>query len=353
MPIVIDPIAGITFPDNSTAATGSATPTGAFQLPAGTTAQRPSGLTAVSIRYNTTLGYAEYYVPAMGLWFAVGVDPVFPIQFLVVAGGGGTGGLNVSGGGGAGGLLYYGTETPKAQNGSTVNFLLGSTLTVTVGAGGSGSTSGGSNGSNSVFGIYTALGGGCLNTSGGSGGGGGQATTTAGSGTSGQGNNGGTGYATYNPSNWAGGGGGGAGTVGSTPTGASTTKTGGAGLTYTISGTSTTYAGGGGGAGGTAPLCSALNTFYSGAGGSGGGGAGGANANGTPGTVNTGGGGGGTSGAYQTKTGGNGGSGIVIASYPDTYPDITTIDVGLTYTKTTSGGNKIYKFTAGTGNITL
>jgi len=116
MPIVLDPTAGITFPDNSTAATGgSATPTGAFQLPAGTTAQRPTGLASVSIRYNTTLGYAEYYVPAVANWFAVGNNPTINISYLVVAGGGGGGETSattiaVAGGGGAGGLLANSTS---------------------------------------------------------------------------------------------------------------------------------------------------------------------------------------------------------------------------------------------------
>jgi hypothetical protein len=43
----------------------------------------------------------------------------------------------------------------------------------------------------------------------------------------------------------------------------------------------------------------------------------------------------------------------VIIRYADTYPDITTIGGGLTYTKTTTGGYKIYKFTAGTGTVTF
>jgi hypothetical protein len=51
--------------------------------------------------------------------------------------------------------------------------------------------------------------------------------------------------------------------------------------------------------------------------------------------------------------GGAGGSGIVIISYPSTNPDLTSIGVGLTYAKTTVGGNTIYTFTAGTGTITV
>ncbi len=71
MPIVIDPIAGITFPDNSTARTGGATPTGAFQLPIGTTAQRPTSPTSGMIRFNTTLSYVEYYNSNTSSWLGI------------------------------------------------------------------------------------------------------------------------------------------------------------------------------------------------------------------------------------------------------------------------------------------
>jgi hypothetical protein len=39
--------------------------------------------------------------------------------------------------------------------------------------------------------------------------------------------------------------------------------------------------------------------------------------------------------------------------YPDSFNDIASIAGGLTYTRTVTGGFKIYTFTAGTGNITL
>mgnify|MGYP000173605122 FL=1 len=52
--------------------------------------------------------------------------------------------------------------------------------------------------------------------------------------------------------------------------------------------------------------------------------------------------------------GGNGGSGVVVIRYADTFPDLGSISVGLTYTgPVTSGGYKVYQFTAGTGNITV
>jgi hypothetical protein len=43
----------------------------------------------------------------------------------------------------------------------------------------------------------------------------------------------------------------------------------------------------------------------------------------------------------------------VIIRYTDTFADITTIGAGLTYTKTTTGGYKIYSFTAGTDSVTF
>jgi hypothetical protein len=35
------------------------------------------------------------------------------------------------------------------------------------------------------------------------------------------------------------------------------------------------------------------------------------------------------------------------------YPDITSIGGGLSYSKTTAGGYKTYTFTAGTGSVTF
>jgi hypothetical protein len=71
--------------------------------------------------------------------------------------------------------------------------------------------------------------------------------------------------------------------------------------------------------------------------------------------VNTGGGGGGGSNASASTpsyTGGNGGSGIVILAYPNTYPALTSI-TGLTYTQPTRSGYRVYQFTAGTGTVTV
>jgi hypothetical protein len=103
-------------------------------------------------------------------------------------------------------------------------------------------------------------------------------------------------------------------------------------------------------------------------GGTGGGGNGAlvSNTNGSPGTVNTGGGGGGASQSTGSRLGGNGGSGIVIIAYVNTYPDIYAFSAGLVVNGvTTTGSNvpasdtasrsgyKVYKFTAGTGTFTF
>jgi hypothetical protein len=53
------------------------------------------------------------------------------------------------------------------------------------------------------------------------------------------------------------------------------------------------------------------------------------------------------------NSGGAGGSGIVILKYADTFPDITSIAGGLTFTRTTFTGFKCYTFTAGTGTVTF
>lgn len=259
------------------------------------------------------------------------------VNALVVAGGGSGGshaaaGNNVEGGGGGGGGVLPDT-THAVSVGS---------YTITVGAGGASQHNTGTvgaSGSNSVFDTLTAIGGGggdgtttpTGGGSGGSGGGGafnnnGGSGSGGGTGTSGQGNTGGTGIGN------AAGGGGGAGAVGNNG-GGGTGGAGGAGFTSTISGSSAVYGGGGGGAGGTT----------GGSGGTGGGGAGTNSVslgNAVAGTANTGGGGG---GAFAGSAGGGfsgaGGSGVVIIAYPTgTY----TATGG---TITTSGGNTIHTFT--------
>jgi len=215
------------------------------------------------------------------------------VDYLVVAGGGG-GGSAFGGGGGAGGLL--------TSTGFSVTS--GTNYSCVIGAGGA---NGRNAGSNTTFGAITATGGGgggesfgsgLPGQSGGSGGGGATFGGSAiGTGTAGQGNNGGTGF--YDGGGGLQGGGGGGASAAGGAAGANGGN-GGAGTASSMSGTSVTYAGGGGGGAGV------------GTGGNGGAGGGGAGSlgNGTNGTISTGGGGGGAQG-----TGGAGGSGIVIVRY--------------------------------------
>ena len=251
------------------------------------------------------------------------------VEYLVVAGGG-AGGSRTGGGGGAGGLLT-----------GIVTVAAGTSYTVTVGAGatGAGWTTQAPNGSNSVFGSISSLGGGGAGAggngaqyarSGGSGGGGGGTYLTGGAGgqgTAGQGNAGGTfGSSTSNQS-----GGGGAGTVGLNGS-SSITGNGGAGIASAITGTVVTYAGGGG---------AGSNGGTAGTGGVGGG------ANGTStdaqpsgASNNTGGGGGGGGYTSGFGDGGSGGSGIVVVRYPGNVQFYTGGTV------TYSNGYIVHNFTA-------
>jgi hypothetical protein len=237
-----------------------------------------------------------------GAWSAF--NPPQFVEYLVVAGGGGTG--HYVGGGGAGGLLT-----------GMVPVTIGTSYSVTVGAGGAASSTAnvGNQGVSSAFGVISATGGGAGATpggNGGSGGGSGQLGSATpnlgGQGVSGQGNAGGNyAYIGAGTSNYVGGGGGGgAGTAGQNGFKLRGGR-GGAGIASDISGTLTLYAGGGGGSG-----YADGGPVLPGLGGVGGGGTGGYNTA-TAGAVNTGGGGGGGAAGY---TGAAGGSGIVIVRYP-------------------------------------
>ena len=233
------------------------------------------------------------------------------IAHMLVAGGAGGG---TYGGGGAGGMLVTTSESVTAQG-----------YTIDIGNGGGQ----GQAGQNTTGFGKTATGGGeggnATNggaANGGSGGGAGTGCGSSfwcsnkGSGTAGQGNNGGNGYDHFlNDAPYkAGGGGGGAGAVGSN---ANTTNggAGGAGAQNDYrTGSNIYYAGGGGGAGNDWQG----GNSTAGAGGTGGGGAGAAHSgssqsSGQDGTANTGGGGGAdpTSGDR-----GEGGSGIAVIRYP-------------------------------------
>jgi hypothetical protein len=62
MAVTISKFNGLTYNDNTTARTGgNVTATGAWTIPAGTTAQRPGTPVTGMFRYNTTTGSLEVY----------------------------------------------------------------------------------------------------------------------------------------------------------------------------------------------------------------------------------------------------------------------------------------------------
>jgi hypothetical protein len=287
--------------------------------PLATTALFNTRLTNTQLAELTTVrsgsgGNISYYGPYTVHTFtgSATFTPSFtgPVEVLVVAGGGAGGGGDVGGGGGAGGLLYV----------SSYGVSQGTGITVTIGAGGAGvanASLAGGNGSNSVFGGLTAIGGGggagWTKGTGNDGGSGGGSTFygTGGKGIPGQGNDGGTGGIAGPPYPQCGGGG--AGEAGFPHQSSTVAGNGGDGLSYSISGFSTYYAGGGGGATEGSPG-SPSSTGTPGTGGLGGGGNGGsqgASTLGTPGVNGLGGGGGGC----DPQAGASGGSGIVIVRY--------------------------------------
>lgn len=307
--------------------------TGFIQLPAGTTAQRPSSPLNGMIRYNSILKIVEWYDNVNSEWYPVSFFPpsatggsisnititgvnfrlhtftsvgntTFTVtragsfEYLIVAGGGSGGNVSRNGcaGGGGGGVL----------EGTT--FLAPGNYTITVGAGGTPVNNGGNS---SIDGLITAIGGGRggsqsgNNPSTGGSGGGGQGAGGSGTpgvlgatGTQGQGFGGGRGW--FESARDGGGGGGGASENG----GDSQTNRGGiggAGRASIITGSPQLYAGGGGGS-----SYSGIRAL-GGIGGGGRGGRGNLGDRGLNGGDNTGGGGGGW--------GGSGGSGIVIIRY--------------------------------------
>jgi hypothetical protein len=257
------------------------------------------------------------------------------ISYLLVGGGGGGGGggyLGTAGGGGGGGQVLTGSLDSIAPG--TYNIVIGDGGTAGYGY----FTVGGNGQSTTALGM-TALGGGgggvyvyaaqAGANGGGAGGGGG--TKYGGAGTAGYPG----GNSTSPQSNAAGGGGGGAGGPGSDAStffGTGMGGNGGPGLYLTISGSGVYYGPGGGGGGLTGP---------GGIGASPNGGVGDQQVGG-PGTPNTGmGGGGGTVGSPNVQlSGGVGGSGIFILSYPTGSCVISGGDV------TTANGQTIHTFTS-------
>jgi hypothetical protein len=313
----------------STVSDQANTSTGYFDLPSGTTAQRPASPNAGMIRHNTTTGYIEYWDTVSSSWIGLGAfqatggtvsqsgsytyhtftssgtftvtSGARSIEYLIVAGGGSSQasqGQDAGGGGGGAGGYVTGTVTAVGGN-----------YSVTVGAGGAPA----SNGADSVFNGITAVGGGrggayngVTSSSGGSGGGAAY-SVGASAGTSGQGNAGGN--AGQGSPGYGGGGGGGANAAGGNCPGTDTPGDGGAGKQWS---NGSYYAGGGGGA----TRSAAYTSTAPGSGGVGGGGQGSGAVNsytGVNGTANTGGGAGGTS--ASTNAGRSGGSGIVIIRY--------------------------------------
>ncbi len=277
---------------------GFATQTTAMVLPSGTTAQRPATAANGAMRYNTTLGRLEAYMPTAG-WLSV-IGDSYTIDYLVVAGGGAGGGRH-SGGGGGGGLVYAQSVGPITP---------GANYTATIGGGASAATGGaaGGTGTNTTLvgtGInVTAYGGGGGGaypspTSGGSGGSGGGAGSNTGTTTGGSASPAGQGYAGGNSVYQStgdirpGGGGGGAAAAGTTGTD-SQPGHGGAGYQW-VDGYY--YSGGGGGG--------VWNGSVSAGNGGIGGGGGGALANGS-GSAGTGGGSARNTGSSGTKAGGSG-----------------------------------------------
>jgi len=321
--------------------------------------------------YNRALSATEVMRNFNALKDRMGYVAPLIVTFLVVGGGGASAGSATAvGGAGAGGLRtsFGSTSGGGASAEDDLTLLPGTSYTVTVGAGASG-TSGinaGPRGNDSVFATITSLGGGNggsgnVDNAGtretsfppsdrtkGSGGGAGRNWGTANSigiGTTGQGMDGN--YSRYDGV-YTGGGGGGAsqdgyrGNHGTYPGG------GGDGLAVAITGTSVTYAGGGGG--------SKWNVGSSAApGGAGGGGNGGVRNGAAPtdAGANTGGGGGGPRGGASSpdNSSSNGGSGVVILRYPSS--KTITAGSGLTSSTSTDGAFKVTTFTAGTDTITF
>jgi fibronectin-binding autotransporter adhesin len=326
-----------------------------------TSTTRPSSPYVGQMIYETDTSYLRVYTSSgwsLGIFQSIGL----PITYMVIAGGGG-GGADMGGGGGGGGYL------------SSTAVLTAGTYTVTVGAGGAGSSaaytaalSGGLSGSpSSLTGTgltISAVGGGGgggghrsdnqaseAGKVGGSGGGAAGRNTNPGVGTSGQGFSGG-----FTGTEWNAGGGGGAGAQ-------STNINGGTGILNTILGSNLYWAGGGGGGG----YSGASGNGGRGGGGGGGGGSaigsGGVDAlnNGAPGVgtgsttgkggaggLNTGAGGGGS--AHQDRNvSATGGSGIVVVRYLTERGSQFTISGG---TVSFDGLFTVRSFT-GTGAVSL
>ena len=275
---------------------------------------------------------------------------VFDAEYLVIAGGGG-GGCDGAGGGAGG---YRSSVTGESSGGgasaeATFTASFNTAYTVTVGAGGAGSTTTsvkGTSGTDTVFNTVTSAGGGggasrdaIDGLTGGSGGGaGGIPGGSVGAGTANQGFAGGLAYNGGLASGY--GGGGGADQVGQNA-GASLGGDGGDGVESYITGSAIYRAGGGGGGHGDGSPPGGTG----GTGGLGGGGNGSSlNVLATAGAANTGGagGGGGRQGGYVN--GAAGGSGVVIIRVPSSV--VAEFSAGVVYNYIPLDDFNVYEVTA-------
>jgi hypothetical protein len=285
-----------------------------------------SGATTTLVNTNFNPGTTNELVVAfknssgaigLGATFSLSMATILTIADVLLVAGGGSGGSSVgvsqyasAWGGGAGGYRTF------------TSYSLPTSFTITVGAAVAGSSNAqASKGNNSSIAIYTATGGGKGGDTypaggsgvGGNGGSGGGGSTT---GPAGTGNEGG-----YTPAEGTNGRTDSSGSFGN---GGGSANTSGTGTSNSITGTAVTYAAGG-----------IRGNYGSGV---------------TPTTASLGNGG---NGAAQGNTSGDGGSGVVVIAYPDTSPAITTIGAGLTYDQPTRAGYRVYRFTAGTGTVTM
>ena len=266
--------------------------------------------TSGSYRIHTFTSNGDFVVPTG--------TTLTNVEYLVVGGGGGGGPSNQGhqgGGGGAGGLRtsVVGATSGRGSSAEARVTYTAGTYGVSIGAGGAEKTnSGGGYGNNGVQSYLTLTGGGYITSTGGGGGGRGQndgasrgglnggcgggaassdqSIAAEGSGTAGQGYDGGQPTCTGCGQGGAGGGAGGSGSVGGSGGVGSNNTPGGAGLVNNITGSNVTYA-----TGGDCPGTSGTNQ--------------------NPGAANTGNGGDGGYSHMNSSTGQAGGSGIVIVRY--------------------------------------
>jgi hypothetical protein len=124
--------------------------TGFITVAVGTTAERPASPVNGMIRFNTTLGYIDWYSTATTSWLPISNGPSYTVEYVVVAGGGSGAGYGLSGGGGGAGGLLVGSTSVNSQ----------SAYPIVVGAGGIGNGTQGSSGSTSTGFSLTSIGGG-------------------------------------------------------------------------------------------------------------------------------------------------------------------------------------------------